>query len=95
MIVVFTVAALDDLEGIGDYISRDNPERAASFVAEIEAKCLELADLPKSFQLVERHEKRGIRRRRHRKYLIFYRPAKNRIVIQRVLHASRNHDALL
>jgi plasmid stabilization system protein ParE len=31
--------AAADLEEIADYITRDNPARAASFVAELEAKC--------------------------------------------------------
>ena len=32
---IFLPAAIADLEGIGDYIARDNPRRAISFVAEL------------------------------------------------------------
>ncbi len=32
----FSPKSADDLEEIGDYIARDNPVRAASFVDEIE-----------------------------------------------------------
>ena len=95
MIVSFTVAALGDLEDIGDFIARDNPERAESFVAEIEQKCREVSDFPDAFPIVDGHERRGIRRRRHGKYLIFYRRAKNRVVIQRILHAARDYGVFL
>lgn len=37
MKLVFSPKAAEDLEEIGDYIARDNPQRALSFVAEIEA----------------------------------------------------------
>ena len=32
---IFSVLAESDLEEIGDYIARDNPERAVSFIQEI------------------------------------------------------------
>jgi toxin ParE1/3/4 len=38
--------AVADLEEIADYIARDNPIRAASFVAELEAKCRAVAASP-------------------------------------------------
>ena len=95
MIVVFTDEALLDLEEIGDFIGRDNPPRAASFVAELREKCLGLAQFPEAFPLVERLARIGTRRRRHRNYLIFYRIAKNAIVIQHILHGARDYDAIL
>ena len=45
MIVHLTAEAVRDLEAIGDFIARDNPERAVSFIGELRAKCLALADL--------------------------------------------------
>ncbi|HLB96213.1 MAG TPA: type II toxin-antitoxin system RelE/ParE family toxin, partial [Acetobacteraceae bacterium] len=38
--------AAADLEEIADYIARDNPIRAANFVAELEAKCRAVAASP-------------------------------------------------
>ena len=38
--------AAADLEEIADYIARDNPVRAATFVAELEAKCQAVAETP-------------------------------------------------
>mgnify|MGYP000007450059 FL=1 len=65
MIVEFTAAAEADLEGIGDYIARDNPVRATSFVLELARACLDLAAMPKAWPVVPRYEHHGIRRRVH------------------------------
>jgi len=40
MIVRILPAARAELETIGDYIARDNPRRAVSFVRELRDKCL-------------------------------------------------------
>lgn len=48
MKVVLSERAIDDLIAIGAYIGRDNPARAASFVAELEARCMTLGDMPRA-----------------------------------------------
>ncbi len=99
MIVVrLTPLAEAELEAIADYIARDNPRRALSFVQELRDWCLSLADMPLAFPLVPRYEDRGIRHRVHGNYQIFYRvvgdpPA--RIDVLHVLHSARNYAALL
>ncbi|WP_349604839.1 type II toxin-antitoxin system RelE/ParE family toxin [Cupriavidus sp. DF5525] len=99
MIVVrLTPLAEAELEAIADYIARDNPRRALSFVQELRDRCLSLADMPFAFPLVPRYEDRGIRHRVHGNYQIFYRvlgdpPA--RIDVLHVLHSARNYAALL
>ena len=47
--LVILPAARADLIEIGDFIALDNPERAASFIAEIEAKMNAAAERPGSF----------------------------------------------
>lgn len=47
--LVILPAARVDLTEIGDFIALDNPERAASFVTEIEAKMVQAAEHPESF----------------------------------------------
>ena len=47
--LVILPAARDDLIEIGDVIAQDNPGRAVSFLAEIEAKMLQVADRPGSY----------------------------------------------
>ena len=42
MIVHLTAEAEYDLETISDYIARDNPARALSFLQELRSKCLGL-----------------------------------------------------
>ena len=46
--------ARQDLLAIGDYIARDNPPRAQSFVAELAAKCASLGEMPKAYPLARR-----------------------------------------
>lgn len=99
MIVVrLTPLAEAELEAIADYIARDNPRRALSFVQELRDRRLSLAYMPLAFPLVPRYEDRGIRHRVHGNYQIFYRvlgdpPA--RIDVLHVLHSARNYAALL
>ncbi|RDK07239.1 type II toxin-antitoxin system RelE/ParE family toxin [Cupriavidus lacunae] len=99
MIVVrLTPLAEAELEAIADYIARDNPRRALSFVQELRDRCLSLADMPLAFPLVPRYEARGIRHRVHGNYQIFYRVVgdpPSRIDVLHVLHSARNYAALL
>jgi toxin ParE1/3/4 len=95
MIVAFSDQALRDLEAIGDHIARDNPNRAESFIEELVEKCLDLANFPQAFPLVERFARLGIRKRRYRSYLIFYRAADDRVDIVHVLHGARDYEAVL
>lgn len=46
MNVVMTQAAIADLLDIGHWIGLEDPDRALTFVDELEAKCLDLADKP-------------------------------------------------
>lgn len=95
MKVRFTTEAKADLQQIGDYIAKDNPSRALSFVDELEQKCLTIATSAKAFPLVPRYEKYGIRRRVHGSYLIFYRVEAEQVVIVHVLHGAMDYAAIL
>jgi plasmid stabilization system protein ParE len=91
-------AAEAEPEAIGDYIALDNPRRALSFVLELRDKCLSLGDMAFAFPIVPRYEDRGVRRRVHGNYQIFYRvvghPAE-RIDVIHVLHGARSYGAIL
>lgn len=98
MIVRLTPLAEAELEAIADYIARDNPRRALSFVQELRERCLSLAEMPLAFPLVPRYADRGIRHRVHGNYQIFYRVVGDppeRIDVLHVLHSARNYAALL
>ncbi len=95
MIVRLTAEAERDLESIADHIARDSPERAVDFVQALRAKCLQLADFPQRFPLVPRYEDRGVRRRVHGNYLIFYRAEADGVEVIHVLHGARDYATIL
>jgi toxin ParE1/3/4 len=89
----FTAEAELDIEEIGDYIARDNPRRAASFVRELRVRCRALAKFPKT------HPVRGefgedVRVAVHGNYLIFYAVRGGLVEILRVIHGARNISVL-
>lgn len=87
--LVILPAARADLIEIGDFIALDNPGRAASFVAEIEAKMRAAAERPLSFPARdELHE--GLRAARYGRYLIFFVEQGDEVQVVRVLHGARD-----
>ncbi len=87
--LVILPAARADLIEIGDFIAQDDPRRAASFVAEIEAKMRAAAERPMSFPARdELHE--GLRAARHGRYLIFFVEQGDEVQVVRVLHGARD-----
>lgn len=95
MIVEFSREAESDIERIADYIARDNPHRALSFIQELRVKCETLAAMPTGFPLVPRYEQYGIRRRVHGAYLIFYRVYEGRVIIVHILQGAMDYNAIL
>jgi toxin ParE1/3/4 len=95
VIVVFAAAAKADLLEIGDWIARDSPRRAASFVDELWEDCIALRENPGRYQVVSRYREFGIRRRVHGAYLIFYRVDGDRVSILRIVHGARDFDPLI
>ncbi len=95
MIVHLSAEAEYDLETIGDYIARDNPARALSFLQELRSSCLGLTDMPERFPLVPRYEAVGVRRRAHGDYLIFYLVEPGKVVIIHILHGAQNYSSIL
>lgn len=95
MKIRFTAEAKADLQYIGDYIAKDNPARALSFVRELERKCRAIAASPKAFSLVPRYEQYAIRRSVHENYLIFYRIENEQLIILHILHGAMDYAAIL
>jgi toxin ParE1/3/4 len=94
MIVVITDAAEADFQEIGDWIARDNPVRALTFVRELRRRCESLIDGPRRYARVPRYEHLEIRRRVYRDYLIFYRIIADRIEVLHVLHGARDYKSI-
>lgn len=81
-----------DLEEIADYIARDNPARAVSFIREIRAQCLKMTDYPEAAPLRPELGE-GIRLVPFGRYLIFYTIHASSVRVERILHSARNvHD---
>lgn len=81
--------ANQDLRGIGEYIARDNPKRANSYVAELSARIREIAERPLSFPAREDIAP-GLRAGLHRPYLILFRITGDTVEIARVIHGARD-----
>lgn len=95
MRVEISAEAEQDLEALADHIARDDPARAVSFLRELRAKCLGLAELPNRFPLVPRYERFGVRRRLHGNYLIFYFVESERVTVLHVLHGAMDYAPIL
>ena len=95
MRVVITEAARADLIAIGEFIRPHHPARAFSFIQELLDCCEELIERAALYPLVPRYEKRGIRRRVHGDYLIFYRVAAERLEVLHILNGAQDYAALL
>ena len=92
--LVILPAAQADLIEIGDFIAQDNPERALSFLAVIEAKVHQAAERPESFPARD-DVRKGLRSARHGRYLIFFLDAGPEVQVVRVLHGARDLPRVL
>lgn len=90
---LFSPLAELDLEEIADYIARDNPSRAVSFIGEIRQQCAKITAMPLASPLRDELG-RGIRMAIFGRYLIFYTVASDSVRIERILHGARNISVL-
>ena len=88
--------AAADLEHIADYIARDNPKRAASFIAELERVCRSAAATPELYR-ARSDLAPGLRMAVHGRYLVLFRDlaGQDTVRVERVLHGARNLPRLL
>ncbi len=95
MSVRFTPLALHDLDTAGDWIARDDPNRARSFTKELRQKAIDIGQQPGIYPLAPFFGRREVRRRLHRGYLIFYDVTGGGVRILRVLHGARDYRNLI
>jgi toxin ParE1/3/4 len=86
--LVFSPRAQLDLEAIGDYIARDNPTRAVTFLEELRAHCDRIVTTPAAYPAREDLAS-GIRMAVHGRYRIFIRVGAAQVRIERILHSAR------
>lgn len=85
--VLFTPLATADLEKIGDFIARDNPNRALTFIQDIRSQCQTIGRSPLAYR-ARPELGDGIRSCPFGNYLILYCPRGPDVLIIRVLHGS-------
>jgi toxin ParE1/3/4 len=96
-ILRYLPAAQDDLLSILEYIARDSPPRAASFVDRLDERIAQLEHYP-LLGRVPRHPRLreyGYRVLVVESYLVFYVVRGKTIQIQRVIHGSRDLNHLI
>jgi toxin ParE1/3/4 len=86
---LFSPRAEADLEEIGDYIARDNPTRAVTFIREIRELCQNITSVPEGNPL-RPDLGEGIRMAPFRRYLVFYAVGADSVRIERILHGARD-----
>lgn len=91
---LFSPMAIKDLDGICDYIARDNAAAAIRFVETLKGKCRRLVSFP-LLGASREHIAQGLRVFAAGSYAIYYRPEGDTVRIERVLHGARDIDALL
>jgi toxin ParE1/3/4 len=79
--------AENDIESIGDYIAKDSPRRALTFVKELRNQCKKIAESPLIYRLRPELSD-NIRACIYRKYIIFFQCNDNEVFIVRVLHGA-------
>jgi toxin ParE1/3/4 len=93
--VIFSQNAEQDLEEIADWIARDNPERARTFVAELVRAGKAIGRAPYSYPLVDRTRDPRLRRRVYRSYLIFFDIGSDTVEILHVVHGARDYAQIV
>ncbi len=94
MKVLVTPVAAKDIGNIGNWIAKENPKRAISFMLELRKTCEAIGDAPKGSVVVQRYVQFEIRRKPYRDYLIFYRIKNDVVEILHVVHGARDYSNL-
>ena len=87
----FTARAEADLESIGDYIAKDNPLRAVTFIQEVRKRCYDIAKTPLVAPLMPEYGE-GMRRVPFGRYLIFYSIGDQAVIVEHVRHSARHSE---
>lgn len=86
--LVIKARAKQDVRAIAEFIARDNPERAESFVDELLARMSDAAQNPRIYR--ERLEwGPSIRSALHHRYHIVFRETGEEVTFLRVLHGAQ------
>lgn len=93
--IKYTPIAVDDMDEIFSYISKDNVVSAETLLKKINNGITRLAEFPNMGSVLSEEEftlvNRGYRFIVVHPYLVFYRIIDNTIIIHRILHGRRDY----
>lgn len=88
--VIWSPAALDDVDGIAEYIARDSPDRAAAFADRLVNATHRLADFPHSGRVIPESRSPDRREIPVGSYRILYLTQGDDVWVTRVVHGARD-----
>jgi len=94
MKIEFSPAIEDDLKAVADYIARDNPRRALTFVLEIYDEIKVIGRHPLHYRLRPELGE-DARLARVGRYVILFAVSEGTVRIERVVHGARDLSSLL
>lgn len=92
--VRYAPAALAEIDGIYDYIARDNPSAAAKVLSEIRDAILLLSAFPEKARKMRRRGMFALPLSRY-PYIVFFRVSRDEIEILHVRHGARRHPGFM
>lgn len=95
MKLCFSRLSRNDLVSIGEWISKDNPLRAAEYVFEIEGACSRLIDFPLIGEKIGRYQKEDVRRKVQGSHVVLYTIRQETVFVVRVIHGAQDYMRFL
>ena len=92
--LIWTETAWIDLQNIADYIARDSPYYAASFVREIRDHARSLSRMAMRGHVVPEIGDKQIRELTIRSYRLIYRVEKSRVAVLAIVYGARDLKTL-
>lgn len=93
--VKYTAAAVDDMDEIFSFISKDNAAAAETLLSKLDHHIAGLAEFPNRGSVLSEEDytfiQRGYRFIIVHPYLVFYRITENTVIIHRILHGRRDY----
>ena len=93
--VLLTERFAKHLQEMGDYIAADNPNRAVTWLKEVEAKVMKLDQFPEAHPYARENNNHGIELRQlvfgrgRYKYRVIFTVRESEVVVLDIRHASR------
>lgn len=90
-----TVPAFEDLESIRDYIRKDSPFYADTYIEKILNSIQNIQDFPKIGRFIPKFRNDNIREKRFGNYRIIYQLTPDQINIIAVIHSARKINKII